>query len=378
MPMLIHLAKTSDPGRPVVYRSHIQLRADLAADQESNTAEVWRWLWSYVKEADAFVSHPVSAFVPGEVPMEKLFYMPATTDWLDGLNKPLPRQSLRYYLQEFNSLCRRERMPTLDYPRRDFVVQIARFDPSKGILDCLAAYAEFRRHSNFCRNEARGQSPQLVICGELLGAARPSQDLTDADLGHGSIDDPDGSIVLAQVQEALQSQYADLQDSIIVLRLPPNDQLLNALLSCAKVALQLSTQEGFEVKVSEALHKGVPVIARDVGGLSLQVEHDRNGFLVHGLDREAEIRAVAEYLDVLFDQQDRYAAMSRRAQVSVSDEISTVGNAICWMYLIQHLIDGKEIGFNGQRGRWIWDAARAAAGEPITKDEVDLPRHLTV
>ncbi len=90
------------------------------------------------------------------------------------------------------------------------------------------------------------------------------------------------------------------------------------------------------------------------------------------------IRAVAEYLDVLFDQQDRYAAMSRRAQVSVSDEISTVGNAICWMYLIQHLIDGKEIGFNGQRGRWIWDAARAAAGEPVTKDEVDLPRHLTV
>ena len=36
------------------------------------------------------------------------------------------------------------------------------------------------------------------------------------------------------------------------MRLGPIDQELNALMSEAKVACQLSTREGFEVKVSEA------------------------------------------------------------------------------------------------------------------------------
>ena len=37
--------------------------------------------------------------------------------------------------------------------------------------------------------------------------------------------------------------------------------VLNVLMANAKFALQLSTREGFEVKVSEALHAGKPVIA---------------------------------------------------------------------------------------------------------------------
>jgi glycosyltransferase involved in cell wall biosynthesis len=51
-------------------------------------------------------------------------------------------------------------------------------------------------------------------------------------------------------------------------------------ISNAKVALQLSTREGFEVKVSEALHKGIPVVTTKAGGIPLQVEHGKNGYLV--------------------------------------------------------------------------------------------------
>jgi len=155
----------------------------------------------------------------------------------------------------------------------------------------------------------------------------------------------------------------------VVMRLGPTDQLLNALLSNAKVALQLSTREGFEVKVSEALHKGVPVIASKAGGIPLQVQHEKSGFLVEPSDSNA----VAKYLDILFGDEQKYEAMSQFAASHVSDEVGTVGNAVCWMYLANKLSKGEKLESNG---RWIWDLARDEADEPKGKEDW-LPRDWT-
>lgn len=81
MPSLIPLAKQADPERPVIFRSHIQIRSDLAATPGTPQAETWDWLWRSVRQADLFVSHPVRAFVPNNVPTEMVGYMPASTDW---------------------------------------------------------------------------------------------------------------------------------------------------------------------------------------------------------------------------------------------------------------------------------------------------------
>ena len=58
----------------------------------------------------------------------------------------------------------------------------------------------------------------------------------------------------------------------------------------ARVCLQLSSREGFEVKVSEAIHHGKPIIATRAGGIPLQVQHGKNGFLVEVGDSEAVSR----------------------------------------------------------------------------------------
>lgn len=80
MPYLCKLAKEAAPDRPVVFRSHIQVRKDLVDDHpDSPTAKVFEWLWSYAQHADIFVSHPVKEFVPKMVPKSKLAYLPATT-----------------------------------------------------------------------------------------------------------------------------------------------------------------------------------------------------------------------------------------------------------------------------------------------------------
>ena len=167
--------------------------------------------------------------------------------------------------------------------------------------------------------------------------------------------------------ELLEESYPDLVDDVSVMRLGPSDQLLNTLLSESHVALQLSTREGFEIRVSEALHKGKPVIATRAGGIPLQVQHEKNGFLVDVGDTDA----VAKYLYDLWTDSALYDTMSTYALHSVSDEVNTVGNALSWFYLASELSKGESLVPNG---RWINDMAREHAGQPYRPGENRLPR----
>jgi len=198
----------------------------------------------------------VRDFVPNDVNPANVGYMPATTDWLDGLNKPMRDFDTDYYLHCFNDAATRQGSPKLTYPRQRYICQIARFDPAKGIPDVISAFSQFRAKLRDAGNKDR---PQLVICG------------------HSSVDDPDGSKVFHETMQQIHDECQDLKDDIIVARLGPSDQMLNAIISKAEVVMQLSTREGFEVKVSEALHKGKPVIVTKAGGIPLQVHHEKNG-----------------------------------------------------------------------------------------------------
>lgn len=338
MPSIVKIAKEQDPTRPVLFRSHIQVRADLADQEGSPAAGVWNWVWDNVKECDAFISHPVREFVPKNVTTEKVGYLPATTDWLDGLNKHLDEWDAQYYMHEFEMACVDKGANRLAYPTRPYITQIARFDPAKGIPDVLASYAVLRRE--YMKDKPLEEVPQLVIAG------------------HGAIDDPDATIIFDETEEALNELYADIKEDVIVMRIGPVDQLLNVLMANAHVALQLSTREGFEVKVSEALHHGVPIIATRRGGIPLQIEHGKSGFLVD----VGEHDAVANYLNHLFTDSDAYVKMSDYAASHVSDEVSTVGNALSWLYLADELANGaKKVEPNS---RWINDMAREKAGYP--------------
>lgn len=236
----------------------------------------------------------------------------------------------------------------LKYPARQYIAQIARFDPSKGIPAVLESYRKLRQL--YAENLPDADPPQLLICG------------------HGAIDDPDASIIFDRTVHHMDSKRFDLiREDIVVMRLGPSDQLLDALLSAAKIILQLSSREGFEVKVSEALHKGKPVIATRAGGIPLQVQDGKNGYLVE----VGDVSAVAEKAFLLLNDEKRWRSMSEYARRSVSDEVCTVGNALCWMYLAHKLASGECI--RGQE-QWVADMAREEAGIPWKADETRLPR----
>ncbi len=328
---LIPFIKQANPAAKIIFRSHIQVVAHLVDQPGTPQNITWNFIWDKAQHADIFIGHPMKMFIPACVPTRKIFYMPATTDPLDGLNKPLSEEQMSVYMQLFDDILVEAGQTPLD-KERPYIVQIARFDPSKGIPDVLESYRKLR---NMLEKQGR-TLPQLVIAG------------------NSSIDDPDGVPIFNLIRTMLESElYAPFAHDIKVARLPHRDQILNVLLRKSAVVLQLSIKEGFEIKVTEALMKGKPVLAYRVGGIPLQIQEDVNGFLVEvGATTE-----VAERLFTLLTDEEVYASMSKAASDLANPDYLTVPNAICWLYLSLQLLQGIEM--DGQY-QWVKTLATQA------------------
>ncbi|KAG0130328.1 putative trehalose synthase [Tuber indicum] len=349
MPALIPLIKKARPEVKIIYRSHIDVSKDLVDFVGSPQYQVWQWIWDFVKVVDVFISHPVDRFVPNNVPLAMVGFMPACIDWLDGLNKPLGERDLRFYYSNLRDLCKEQKVNHLVYPAREYITQIARFDQSKGIPDVIESYRKLC--DRLISEYPKILPPQLLICG------------------HGTIHDPDAEMVFEETIQLLKEpRYAAIANDVVVVRIGPCDQMFNAMITKAKVVLQLSLRGGFEVKVSEALHHGKPVVATRVGGIPLQIEHGKSGFLVEVGDTEA----VANHLFNLYTDKDLYTKMSQHAKASVSDDVGTVGNAACWLYLAYKLARGEKA--LQPHARWIMDMAMEEATQEHEIGERILPR----
>ncbi len=325
---LIPHIRQINPAAKVLYRSHIQIVAELANQEGTPQRNTWSFIWNKAKEADCFISHPMEMFIPDDVPADKIFYMPATTDPLDGLNKPLSEEQMDYYLQLFNKMLIDEQQTPLD-ETRPYIIQIARFDPSKGIPDLLDSYRKLR----IIREQHNEVIPQLVITG------------------NGSIDDPDGVPIYNQVMSILNSpEYITFIDDVKVMRLPHIDQLLNTLLRRSAIVLQLSTKEGFEVKVTEALMKGKPVVAYRTGGIPLQIEDTVNGYLVD----VGNTNHVADHLHHLLHDTEHYQQMCEAAAELAGKDYLTIPNAICWLYMSMKFLNSE-----AGEGNYQWVKALA-------------------
>lgn len=152
------------------------------------------------------------------------------------------------------------------------VLQVSRWDPLKdmpGVLRCL-------RHL-----------PDDV---HLVLAGTNPDDIPD---------DPEGFAVLAEVRAALSE--LDQRDRVHLVLTSTKDPeraalLINALQRKADVVLQKSIEEGFGLTVTEAMAKGKPVVAADVGGLRAQVVTG-TGLLVDPTDPAAVAKALLALLD---------------------------------------------------------------------------------
>src|ERR1700712_3670897 len=71
-------------------------------------------------------------------------FRPPSTDPIDGLNKQLGSESVIALRDAYNNLSRAQCGVDIDWDR-GYILQVARFDPSKGLPVLLEAYLKFRK-----------------------------------------------------------------------------------------------------------------------------------------------------------------------------------------------------------------------------------------
>lgn len=145
--------------------------------------------------------------------------------------------------------------------KRPFITQVSRIDPWKDPVGVIQTY-----------RLARKKIPGLQL---ILVASAAS-------------DDPEADQLLPQVKKAAAGDpdiFLFVGDHFNGI---PNSTLVRAVQQISLCVLQKSTREGFGLTVTEAMWKGNVVIGGKTVGISLQISHGKNGFLVSSSAEAAE------------------------------------------------------------------------------------------
>ncbi|MDP9376684.1 MAG: glycosyltransferase [Actinomycetota bacterium] len=150
--------------------------------------------------------------------------------------------------------------------RRPLLCQVSRFDPWKDPQGVIDAYRIVKE---------RRPEVQLALVGSMASDDPEGWEFYDATVAHAE-GDPDIHIL---------NNFNNVGAVEV-----------NAFQSLSDVVIQKSTREGFGLTVSEALWKGRPFVGGAVGGIPLQVQNGKSGFLVSSIEECA-----ARSLEILED-----------------------------------------------------------------------------
>jgi len=238
-----------------VWRCHI----DLTEAQ----VQVWDFLRPHIEPYDAAI-FTLPDYVKDDLAGPSIYSVPPAIDPLSPKNVDLPVETVNGILQRYG----------VD-PDRPMITQISRFDPWKDPLGVIDVY----------RN-AKIEFPDLQL---VMIASMAS-------------DDPEG---WDWYERTVRRAGEDFDIHILSNLNGVGNIEVNAFQRAARVVIQKSVREGFGLVVSEALWKGRPVVAGNVGGIPLQIVNGETGYLVNTAEECSE-----RLLSLLHDrdQADRMGA----------------------------------------------------------------------
>jgi trehalose synthase len=228
-----------EKGRNWVWRCHIDL-------SEPNPEPIARLL-PLIEEYDATVWH-LPDYVPNGIDgKDGGHIIPPAIDPLSPKNMAFSPDDAAFVCNQFG----------IDVDR-PLITQVSRFDPWKDPMGVIDAYRIVTKEV---------PDAQLALVGSM------------------ATDDPEGWEFFQKTFE-----YADGDPDIKILNNLNNVGAIevNAFQSQSDICLQKSIREGFGLTVTEALWKGRPTVAGNVGGIPLQIKDGEDGFLVDSAEECAQ------------------------------------------------------------------------------------------
>jgi trehalose synthase len=238
---LINFCRKKEPW---IWRCHI--------DISNPNEKLWKFLKRFMIRYDAIVISSEKYIKPDLPVIQKV--IPPAIDPLSLKNRELTEEEINYFIDKHD-------IPT-DKP---IITQVSRMDVWKDPLGVLEVFKLVKEKVDcrllFCYNQAT--------------------------------DDPEGIKIYEEVYEQAK-EFAKDKDVIFVVG--NNELLVNAVQRLSTVVVQKSIREGFGLVVAEALWKGKPVVAGNVGGIPNQIKDGETGFLVDPHDYQACADRVIELI----------------------------------------------------------------------------------
>lgn len=214
------------------------------------------------------------------------------------------------------------------------ILHVSRFDTLKGFDRSLAAFHLLAAHGPAQARKKRVAQDRAVdeINRSLLVLAGPDP--------HRVADDPEAVAVLADLCRRRDALPPEIAARVHIVKLPmsnarENALMVNALQRFAAVIVQPSVEEGFGLTVTEALWKGVPVVASNVGGIALQIRPGVDGLIV---DRAEDPEVLAEALLTALVMVKQSEHMARSGRRRVAEHFLSLREAGQWLEVVDRLL----------------------------------------
>jgi len=269
-------------SQPWIWRCHIDLT--------NPHKELWDFLKGYLLKYDQIVVSS-EKYLKDDLPVDQRLMLPAINP-LSQKNKDINEKTIIEYITKAG-------IPT-DKP---VITQVSRLDPWKDPEGVIDVFKLVKEKVN-CR---------LVFCYNVAS------------------DDPEGMRMYNKVQRKA-NKFLKRGDILFVVG--NNETLVNSIQRFSSVIIQKSVKEGFCLAVTEALWKGTPVVASDVGGIPSQIEDGENGFLLAPQDTEG----FADRVIHLLKNPDDGKAIGQKAKETVRQKFLITRLLSDYLYMLNSII----------------------------------------
>ncbi len=281
-PQPLSIIRSYRKRQPWIWRCHI----DLTNPHE----ELWDFLKGFLLKYDQVVFSSEKYFKK-DLPVDQRLISPAINP-LSQKNKDITEKIILEHITKVG-------IPT-DKP---IITQVSRLDPWKdpeGVIDVFKLVKE----KVDCR---------LVFCYNVAS------------------DDPEGLRMYNKVQRKANKF---LRSGDILFVIGNNETLVNSIQRFSKVIIQKSVREGFCLAVTEALWKGTPVVASNVGGIPIQIEDGENGFLLEPTDT----KGFADRVMHLLKNPSEAEGMAEKAKETVRQKFLITRLLSDYLYMLNSIM----------------------------------------